>query len=155
MVGREIERREIVEIVFDFRTGTDPESRVTEDALDTSHRTRNGMPAANVVTASWQRDVDGVLLEFFLESRSLERLAAVVDATDEILLGFVDRLAGGRAFLGRQLAQGFEANRQLAFLAEVANPHRIERRQVNCRVDLRRGSCNQFVKCLHQLEPRE
>ena len=34
----EVERREVVEIVLDLRTGADTESRIAENAVNTRHR---------------------------------------------------------------------------------------------------------------------
>ncbi len=58
MVGGNVERLEVVEVVLDFRPFRELNPALPEDRLDAQARARHGMQAADGLPATGQRDVD-------------------------------------------------------------------------------------------------
>ncbi len=88
-------------LILDLGAGADLETRAGEDRLDPLECTRDRMQAAADLATPRQRHVDCAPLEFRLELGSVQSLATRLDGFLYRLLGRVDRLAGGRAFLDR------------------------------------------------------
>ena len=60
MVGRDVERLKIAEIVFNFRAFSDRETDPREQRLNSRQRTTQWMIAAGLLAAPRQRHVDGL-----------------------------------------------------------------------------------------------
>ena len=130
-----IQRREVVEIVFDFRSGPNTKSGIREDLFDT--RSARVTP-----DASRQWSDRGLATTHRLRRpqalppvRQLQEPHAARSARLYSLLGLVDFLACSGALLSRQLAKGLKACRQLAFLAEIGNANRVQ--------------CGKIVRCVY------
>ena len=94
------------------------------------------MVAANRVTPAGQRDVDGIGRQPCFHRRCFQRFAPLIEGLLDSLLGLVDLLPGGRALFRSELAQRFQASSDLALLAEVRHPDRIECGEVCGCIDL-------------------
>jgi len=122
----DVERFEVVIVVFHLRTFGDAVADMGEKLLDTLQRPGNRMQAASCLATARQGDVDllgselGAQLGFF-ESR----LARIEDICDT-LLGFVDQRTHFRTLIGRQVAQGLHHLSQFAFLAKELNPDLLQ-----------------------------
>ena len=149
MVFRNVERREVVEIVFDFRTRTDTETRLAKDLLDTHPGAGNGMPSARAETAARQGNIDGIGSQPLREFFGFQGLAPGIELPLHRLLCGVDRLSRGWPLLGRQLAEPLQELSQLAFLAQVFDANAVQRGEFTRRVDLGRSRVNELVQCLH------
>ena len=72
MIGGNVQRFEVVEVVFDLGTGGDVEARLAEQLLDAQPHLGDRMQAAARFAAARQRDVDAFLRELRGDVRLLE-----------------------------------------------------------------------------------
>ena len=115
MVLRDIQGREVVKIILNFRTGPNAKASVAEDLFDsqpsrcvTGWRPPTWRPRPGSVTSTAsaaRRDA---------RASVLERLPTLIETRLQILLRPVDLLAGGRPVLDRQRTERLEARRQSA-----------------------------------------
>ena len=153
MVFRDIQRGEVVEIVFDLGSGPHAESRVTEDLLDPEPGAGDRMPSAESGTAAGQRDIDRIRREPGCQGIRFERLTTRIETLLDGLLGLVDGLTGLWPILRREGAEALEQRRKLSLLSEIGNAHRIERGQLGCRVDFGVRRRNELLDFLHAAKP--
>ena len=130
MIVGDIQSREVVEIVFDLRTGPDPEAGIAKDALDARHRPGYRVPTAPVQAPPVEGDIDCVRRQFLFERRTLQRIAPRLDFGVNGLLGLIDSLASGRTLFGGQLSQRLHQGGQFALLAEIGDANGVERSQI-------------------------
>ena len=104
MIVGDVERFEVVEVVFDLGTGLDFEAGLAEHLLDAQPHLRDRMQAAARLAASRQRDVDAFLRELRGDARLLELGALLLDALLDL---FADAIEGAPASFARlgQLAE--------------------------------------------------
>src|SRR6185312_14109133 len=153
VIGREVERLEVVEIVLDLRTRGDLEARAAKDLLHAQARQRDWMEPAALLAAARQRDVDAAGGELPLDIRPRQRLAPRLDGSPHPLLGLVDPLAGRRPLGGREAAQGFQLLGEGALLPEPAYPCLIEAGEVRARRHLAQSLVYEGGQVLHGARP--
>ena len=129
-----IQRREVVIIVLDFRSAAHPEPGCAKDIDNPPQRTGYRMQPAHRLAAARQRDVDPVG-EFCLDLHRLEPFPASSDLVNDGLLDAIDLATGGGPFFDRQLAETLEFGSNQALAAEVPDAHRIQLRQIVRRSD--------------------
>jgi len=79
MIGRNIQRFEVVEFVLDLRTLGDLKAGAPEDLLDAQPRLRDRMQTALRLAAPGERDVDRAGRQLLLDQRVRELGAARFD----------------------------------------------------------------------------
>ena len=104
VVGRDIQRFEIVVIVLNLGASSDFIAQPDEKILYTGHGSCDGMQATQAAIATRQRNVDSFLLQFGFESRSLEISFFIGNLPLEFLLDFVNAGPRQGTFLGGELA---------------------------------------------------
>ena len=112
MIRRDVERFEVVEVVFDLGPGGHIEAGAPEQRLDAQARARDGMQRAPLFAAPRQRDVDAAR-QRAPARRARARAAArrASSATCSALLRFVDALAGRGPLGGGQRTERSSAAR--------------------------------------------
>ncbi len=73
MIGLEIQCIEIMEVVFDFRTGGNAETHAVKQLADTFDDTRDRMQATRLMSAARARYIDGFFREFFIQRSACQR----------------------------------------------------------------------------------
>ena len=126
MIGGNVERLEVVEVILDLGPGRDLESRLHENALDAQSRAGHRMDAARFLTAPRQGHIDGAARELGIERFTIEPLATRLDRRVNDDLGVVDLLSGRGPLLGRQLAECLELLGQQALLAKQTHAHLVQ-----------------------------
>jgi hypothetical protein len=121
MIRGDVERLEVVPVVFDLRAVGDCEPGIAEDLLDAPARARDRMQAAKRLATAGQRHIDGIARELRREFLGFERRAPRVERLRERVLRFVDLRAGGATRFRIHRAQRLEQRGDLALLAE--QPH--------------------------------
>jgi len=144
MVLRVVERREVIPVGLDFRTVGDVEADGAENLLDALPGAADRVQAAAAAAAAGQRDIQRLLGEARFQLRQRELPAALFQRRFQALLGRVDVLAEGPAFLGRQGTQRLQQRRQFSRLAEKLRLGVLERRRVSGGGELREGATNYF-----------
>ena len=105
MIGGDVERFEVVEVVFDLGPGGDFEARLAEQLLDAQPHLGDRMQATARFAASRQRDVDAFLRELRGNVRLLELGALRLDGGLELFAHAIDARARFLALIGGQLAE--------------------------------------------------
>ena len=155
VVVRDVQGREVVEIVFDFRTCTNAETGIPEDLFDTQHGSRNRMVTTNGCTAARERHIDRIGREPGLHRLCFKRVTPSIEGCLNVLFGFIDFLTGRRTFLGWQRPEGLQSRRDLAFFAKKGHPNRIQCGEVVRCIDVRRSLGNKVAQGSHgyEIEP--
>ena len=122
VVRREIQRLEVVVVVFDLRTVGHGESNTAEKVLDALDGPRDRVQCAAGTVATWQGHVDRLGSQTLGDCRCLHRLAALTKEALQFLLDRVDLRARRRPLLRRHRRQALEQCRQSPFLAEEIDP---------------------------------
>src|SRR6185503_19411726 len=112
VIGRDVQRREVVEVVLDLGTRVHVEARVAEDRYDAPLRTRDWVQLPRCFAAAGQRDVERVGRKLRGEVLRLERGAPQVDGRGERGLRVVDRFAGRGDLRGWELADLAQLRRE-------------------------------------------
>src|SRR5205807_7157524 len=79
MIGRDVERFEVVEVVFDFRAGGDLEAGAAEQRLDTQPRLGDWVQSPVFLSAPRQRDVYATRGKLEVRLGALELRPACLD----------------------------------------------------------------------------
>ncbi len=144
MIFRNIQRREVMKIIFDFRTGPNAKARIPKYLFDSYRRSRHRVPPAdaNATTRAVKRQRH--LHEVF---QPVRRAAANLDVPLRLSCSAFFALliswpAAGRSSADKAL-EPFEASSQLAFFAQVFDAHGIQRRQI-------RRTCNLGLSLLYE-----
>ena len=153
MVGRDVERFEVVMVVLDLGTFHDVEADGAEEGFDAPAGQGQGVQPARGLTAPRQRHVDALLRQPGFGQMRADRLAACFERVAKGGRRFVDAPAG-LGPLGRgKLADPLHLRLQTPLPAEVADPHRIDLLQrVRSRGPGQRLSEDSihFVRCRHE-----
>ena len=149
VVGGDVERLEVVEVVLDLRAFRDAESRPAEDCLDSQARARHRMKAADRLSAARQRHVDCAAAELTLERDSVELRAPRIEGSRDAVLRLVDRGACALALIGRKASETLQQLRHGALAAENLHAHRIERGKIRARFDVSECARDQRLQVLH------
>ena len=130
MIGGDVERFEVVEVVFDLGPGGDFEAGLPEQLLDAQPHLGDRVQSAARFAAARQRDVDAFLRELRGDARLLELRALRLDRSLEFFAYAIEPRARFLALLGRKLAEILELLGQPAALAQRADAHFFERRHI-------------------------
>lgn len=125
-MARDVERLEIVVVVFDFRAFGNAVADVREELFDTLQSAGNRVQTTGGLATARQGHVDAFGGEFGCQFCLLERCLACIENLCDTLLGNVDQRADVRTLFSRQVPQGLHHLSQLAFLAEVVNPDLLQ-----------------------------
>jgi hypothetical protein len=117
MIRRHVERREVVEILFDLRAVGDIEADRAKDCFDALDRQGDRMQPAGAHTAPGQRDIDPLGGEPLLQQRLAQLRVAQAEQRFHLLLGLVQRLATARLGFAAQRRQRFHQPGERAGLA--------------------------------------
>ncbi len=126
MVGRKIERLEVVEIVLDILGRDDLEAHRGENIEHLLHHQGQRMKPAARDARAGKGHVQARLCERALERGRAQALLERVDTVFDLAFYLVDELADSRAFFGRDLAHAAHHVRQFAAASEHAHAHRLD-----------------------------
>ena len=130
MVARDIQRIEVVVVIFDFRAGRDGKAELTEETFDTVDGAGNRVQSAVLNTTSRQRDINGFRGQARVKRCAFELGLTRVKRLLDLLFGFVDNRAGCRALFSRQLAQGRHLKGQKPFFTQVFHADVVQRSNI-------------------------
>ena len=153
MIGREIQRREIVEIVLDIRAFADHETHFGEDHRDLFHHLADRVNAALRTRADRQGDIRALGRQTLVQMRFLKRLTAGRDGVFQPLAQRVQRLSGLFALFRVHLAQFAHHQGNAALLAERGNPRIVERAKILRGVYLAAQIAFKLVQIVHDPSP--
>ncbi|MNE51941.1 hypothetical protein D3C80_1465940 [compost metagenome] len=122
VVAGDVERLEVVIVVFDLRAFGNAVADVGEELLDTFQSPGNRMQATGGLTTARQGYVNGLGAELGSQFGFFKQRLARIEDFCNTLLGFVDQRTDFRTLIGRQVAQGLHHLSQLALLAKEVNP---------------------------------
>ncbi len=126
MVGREVEREEVVPLRLDLRAQRDRESDLAENVYDLIHHAGDGMLGADPARSGRHGEIDPCLL--LLLPLGLQGLAPRGERRLEAHLELVDRRAVALALVERKRGHPLERGGELARLAaEHGDLLRLER----------------------------
>src|SRR5688572_14075654 len=143
MVCGDVERFEVVPVVFDLRTVGDREAAAAKDLFDAATRARDRMQPAETLAPARQRDVDGIAGELRRKLLGFERGAARIQRCAQRFLRFIDLRARGLARFGIHRPERLELRGDLAFLAEQADPNLLQFLDVGRARDFRARGLNE------------
>ena len=126
MIFGNIKRREVVEIVFDFRSVADTKAIASKEFNDPVQGSGHGVQPATGLAAARQCDVNRLRGQVAAHRLPLERVPAAVDPLRDECFQFIDCLTGRSPFLRRQLPQGLQSGRYEAALAKEADAQSIQ-----------------------------
>ncbi|MNQ46955.1 hypothetical protein D3C85_607830 [compost metagenome] len=126
VVAGDVERLEVVVVVFDFRTFGDVVADMGEELLDALKGASHRVQAAGGLAATGQGHVDAFGRQLGCQRCGLEVGLARIEGILNAGLGGIDQGARLRTLLGRELAQGLHELGQLALLAKVMNPELLQ-----------------------------
>ena len=145
MLGRDVERREVVEVVLDVRALGDQETELAQDGRHFIQRPRNRMAPAGRLPARRQRDVRPLGGEPGFKGRVLQGGLAFAQRACQALLDRVQMLARGAPLVPRQGGHRAKHAVELALAAERPDADGFE--FVRVRGGLHRGEQRLF-KCV-------
>ena len=119
VVLRDIERLEVVEIVFDFGAVGHIEAHAVKEFDHALQGQGNRMQAAALLTAAGQSNVECLGGQLRLQFGGVKRIAFFVIGRLKTVFAFVDVRADGFLFFGRQAAELFQQGVQFAGFAHV------------------------------------
>jgi hypothetical protein len=155
VVGRDVQRFEVVPVELDLRPARDLVAEPREDAGDLLGRPGDGVAVpARDEPARRERHVDGRALQLRLELRLLEPAAGAVELLLDVRLDAVRDLADARAVLGGELAHAAQHRGELALLAEEADPQLLERLLVGGARDGIPGALRERLELCEQVRQR-
>ena len=130
MVTRDIQRIEVVVIVFDFRARRHGKAELTEETFNTVDGAGDRMQAAIFNAATRQRDVDGLCSQTSIQRRPFQFGFARIQRLLYLLFRFVDDRTGCRTLFRRQLTQGGHLQGQMPFLTQVFHADVVQRSNI-------------------------
>jgi hypothetical protein len=137
MLGRNVQRVEIVEVVLDMRSLGHGEAEIAEDLDHFLPDLRHRMHGARALWSHRQRDIDLLRGKPRLESGFLKCCLAHTKGFAHAVLQQVERGTGLAAFIGAHAAERLHALGDGALLAERRDAHGFDGRFVGCGGDLR------------------
>ena len=143
MIRRNVERLEIVEVIFDLRPRGHLEARLHEDALDAQPRTRHRVQAPRLLPAPGQRHIDGAPRNLGAQCLLLEERTASLQGRLDGDLGIVDRLARRGTLGRRKLPQGFELLGEQPLLTQKPDAYFFQSTAIVSRLHVREGMRNE------------
>ena len=148
VVGRNVERGEIVEVVFDVGAFGDGEALGGEDGDDFVHHLADRMDSAQRLGAHRQRHVDPLGGELGFQIAGGDGCLSRIDGGGDGVFGEVDRLAARLALFRPQRPQALHQFGDGAFFAQRADAEVFEFGGGGCRgnaIEHRAGQCVEVV----------
>src|SRR6185437_9907493 len=136
MFGRNVQRLEVMKVVFDLRSLGNLEAGALEDALDAQPRQRDRMQSAERLAAPRQRDVDRAGGERLPDRGLLQLRTARLEPLLDERFRRVDAGAGGTPLGLRHRAQTLQLLGERALATEPAHAHLLEGGQIGAGRDL-------------------
>src|SRR6266513_1677314 len=130
MIGRDVERTEVVEVVLDFWSRGDVEAGTAEQGFDAQARLGHRMQPALLLAPARQGDVDAPGAEAPLDVGTPQFLAARIEGRAHPLLRVIDACAGRGPRGSINVAEGLQLRGERALLAQPAYPRVLERREI-------------------------
>ena len=119
----DVERFEVVEVVFDLGPFDDLEAEVSKERLDPLQGPGDRMEAPGPRSAPGKGDVDPIASELGVHRGPGQRLPARAGRLLQGVLELVERLAGRRPFFGGERAEAPEPPGDDPLAAEETGPH--------------------------------
>ena len=136
VIGGDVQRFEIMKIVFDFRAFGNREPGTAEDFFDTQSRPSHRMQGTGVRAATGQGDIDGTGRQLRGHGRCLEHGLPCVDRRRQCVLGLVDTGPRLAADIGAQGAERFQLLGDQPLLTQQPHTDLIECDQIRGGLDL-------------------
>src|SRR5690606_9104381 len=130
VLGREVERLEVVAVRLELGAGHDLVAQGGEDVEEPVRDERQQVQPARRRTGAGERDVEALARELPGDGLALQLLAATLEGGLEGLLLGVDGLAGDAALLGGQRPEALQAGGDDALLAQEPDAVRLQGLQV-------------------------
>ena len=153
VIRRNVQRLEVVELVFHLGALGDLVARAREQLLDALAHARDRVQRARGLAAPRQRHVDGAADELALDPLALERRAPLLDGFLDSCLGGVDARAGRRALGGLECGQALELLGQQALAPEPVHAQFVERSKAVAGGDPRQRLVGQRAELSHDRIP--
>ena len=135
VLRRDVERREVVEVVLDVGPFDDPEAHVGEDRDQLVQHLADGVNGALRLGAGRQGDIHALRREALVQGGAFQRSAAHVDRVGELALDLVEPDSGFLAGLDIEAAQALHRLAERRFLAERSDTGLLQCGQVAGRFD--------------------
>ena len=135
VVLRNIERLEIMEIVFDFGAVGHFKTDTVKQLHHALQGERHRMQAALSLAAPGQGHIQRLGSQLRLQLGCIERIAFDVIGRLKLIFALIDVRAYGFALFGRHLTEGFQQGVQFAGLAQITGFDQFERIGVCCGFD--------------------
>ncbi|MCY1300387.1 hypothetical protein D9M70_499500 [compost metagenome] len=153
VVAGNVERFEVVVVVFDFGAFGNAVANPGEELLDALKSTGNRMQATGGLATARQGHIDTLGRELGGQGSLLKRLFADTQGVLNALLGGVDQCADLGTLLSRQVAQGLHHLGQFAFLAKVVNANLLQGAHVFGLLHGLKRLRDQRIQIFHLLTP--
>ncbi len=102
MIFRDIQCREVIEIIFDLRALADRKTGSAKDRFNTLQGQRNRMQTSGLLTAPRQAHIDGICSQRVAQRISLESRAMLIERSFQCIAGCIDDLPGSTSLGIRQ-----------------------------------------------------
>ncbi|MNZ51215.1 hypothetical protein D3C78_690230 [compost metagenome] len=126
VVAGDVERFEVVIVVFDLRAFGDAVANTGEELFDAFQSTGNRMQTTGGLTTARQGHVNGLGGEFGSQIGFFKQCLARIKDLCDTLLGNVDQRTDLRTLFCRQIPQGLHHLSQFTLLAKVVNPDLLQ-----------------------------
>ena len=126
MVGRDVERGEVVEVVLDVRAFGDREAHLAEDRDDLVDGLADRVDAALGFRPRRQRQIQGLAFQPLVQRGVLQRALLGLDRFGQGVLEGIEALTRVFALVGRQAAQGLHQPCDLALFAKGLDPQAFQ-----------------------------
>lgn len=153
MVAGNVERFEVVVVVFDLRAFGDAVADVGEELLDAFQGTGDRMQTTGGLATARQGYINALGSQTGAELGLFKRRLARVEDLGDAFLGVVDQRANLWPLFGRQIAQGLHHLGQFAFLAKEVHPDLFQGIDVFSAFHGLQGLGDQRVQVFHVQTP--
>ena len=135
MMRGNVQRLEIVKVIFDFGPLGDIEPEFAEHLVDPIHGQRYRMQAAGIDTSSRQAYVNLLALQARCDCGIAKHVPARLKPLLHLVFSLVNCLPGRGTLLNRQFSKVLQLRRELALLTEISNAHTVECRHICSIID--------------------
>ncbi len=126
VVAWDVERLEVVIVVFDLRAFGDAVADMGEELFNTFQSPGHRMQTAGDLATARQGHIDGLGGQFGSQFGFFKQSLTRIESLCNTLLGNVDQGADLRTLLCRQIPQGLHHLSQFTLLAKVLNPDLLQ-----------------------------
>ncbi|MCY1175091.1 hypothetical protein D9M73_153140 [compost metagenome] len=153
VVARDVERLEVVIVVFDLRAFGDAVADTGEELFDAFQSAGNRMQTTGGLATARQGHINALGGQTGAEFGFFESRLARVEHLGDAFLGVVDQRANFWPLFGRHVAQGLHHLGQFAFLAKELNPDLFQGIDVFSAFHGLQGLGDQRVQVFHVQTP--